>query len=153
MTTPIKPEPLSLYTLHTPEVVKQWKAEMADYYQELASIENAEKIKDQDEYAHQNRILSEDEYFQVAVKRQKVIDDKASTTAVEAKKAALSEIDHRMSSPATVDVINRNEFAFIQEVIHWANRNYTLANDGFHSFVSGLYHIQMTAPANKKVGK
>jgi len=137
-TTPIKPADLDIYTLHSPEAVKAWKQDVADYHQALARIERAKEAKQQAAIAEQNRVLTDEEYYQ---------DDIAAERAAAEKAAALAEIERLMSSPKTVDVINRNEVLFMIEVIQWANRGYTMAENGFHSFGMGLYHITMNAPA------
>jgi hypothetical protein len=146
-TTPIKPADLDIYTLHSPEAVKAWKQDVADYHQALARIERAKEAKQQAAIAEQNRVLTDEEYYQEALKRKKIADDIAAERAAAEKAAALAEIERLMSSPKTVDVINRNEVLFMIEVIQWANRGYTMAENGFHSFGMGLYHITMNAPA------
>nr|WP_315428108.1 hypothetical protein [uncultured Albidiferax sp.] len=151
--TPIKPADLDNTKLHTPAEYKAWQQSMRDYYNALRAIEQAAERKAQAVIAEQNRPISDDEYHALAVKRKQIADDKIAERAAAEKSAALAEIEKLMSSPATVDVINRNEVLFMVEVIQWANRGYTMPETGFHSFGLGLFHITMNAPVlAKKVG-
>ena len=103
--------------------------------------------------AHQNRNLNDDEYFAMAVKRKAENDLKIAERVAAEKAAALAEIDRLLSSPASVEVVQRSEFAFIREVIHWANRGFTMPDSGFMAMMPGMFHIVMDAPATtKKVG-
>ena len=149
-TTPIKPDDLSIYVLHSPEAVRAWKEEVAEYHQALARIERAKEAKAKAAIVEKNRVLTDEEYHQEALKRKKIADDKLAERVAAEKAAALAEIERLMSSPATVDVINRNEVLFMVEVIQWANRGYTMAEDGFRSFGMSLYHITMNAPVLAK---
>lgn len=149
-TTPIKPENLDSTRLHSPEEVKQWKADTADYFSALRAIENAKVAKAQAQVAYANRTLTSDEYHELAVKREADRQAKQAERETAEKTAALAEIDRKMASPDTVEVMNRSEYNFLLEVIMWSNRGYTLQDNGIHHFGMGLYHVQLTAPAKKK---
>jgi hypothetical protein len=122
---------------------------MADYHQALRNIEYAKQLKEQATTAYENRILDDQEYFQLAVERKKEQDAKIAEREAAEKAAALAEIDRLMSSPPTVEVMHRNEYTFLQEVILWSGKGYVLNENGFHSFVMGMYHVTMDAPAKK----
>lgn len=152
--TPTKPADLDNSILHTPEAVRQWKQDSSDYYQAVQAIKQAEIHQAQLEYAHRNRTLTSEEYYQESVKRKAAADALAAERAEVEKAKALENIERLMGSPAIADILHHNEYSFMQEVIQWANRNYVMAENGFHSFGMGLYHIQMSAPvAPKKAGK
>ena len=151
---PTKPESLSIYVLHSPSEVRQHAAEMEEYFEAIRKIEYGKRIKAQAIIDEANRPLTEDEYFQEAVKRQKAQDDKQAEREAITKAAALAEIDRLMGSPEIAEVMHRNEYTFLQEVIQWSNRGYVLADNGFMCFMPGMYHINMQAPAaTKKAGK
>lgn len=148
-TTPIKPADLDHTILHSPDAVRQWKQDCADFHQAIRAIEQAKVAKVQAVEAHNNRILSEDEYFQLKVKEKAANDARIAERAAAEKAAALAEIDRLMASPDIAEVMHRNEHNFLREVIHFANRGYTLADEGFLHFGMGLYHVQMSAPKKK----
>lgn len=151
-TTLTKPDNLDTSILHHPSVVRQWKADTADYFQALRNIEQAELNKAKTISAYENRILSEDEYFALKVKQKTEQDEKQAEREAAAKATALAEIDRLMASPPTVEVLHRGEFQFISEVIMYANRGYELAD--LIACMPGLYHCTLSAPvAVKKGGK
>ena len=150
-TTPIKPANLDNTILHSPDAVRQWKAECEDYHQAIRAIEQAKIAKAQAVVAYENRTLDENEYFALKVKEKAENDARIAERAAAEKTAALANIDRLMGSPDIAEVMHRNEYSFLQEVIQWANRGYVLNADGFLNFGMGFYNIQMTAPATKRV--
>lgn len=147
--TPIKPADLDNTILHSPDAVRQWKAEWADYHQAIRDIEQAKVAKAQAIVAYENRMLDDDEYFQLKVKEKAANDAKIAERVAAEKAAALANIDRLMGSPDIAEVTHRNEYSFLQEVIQWANRGYVLSDDGFLNFGMGFYSIQMSAPKKK----
>lgn len=150
---PIKPVELDPKKLHSPSEVRQFKAETADYFQALRDIEQSRNVKAQAEHAHQNKTLDDDEYFALAVKRKAENDAKIAERLATEKAAALAHIDHLLSSPPTIEIMHRSEFAFLKEVIHWANRGYVMPDSGFLAMMPGMFHIVMDAPAKSKACK
>lgn len=148
-TTLTKPENLDPTRLHSPDEVRQWKAECSEYHRAIREIEQAKVAKDQAVVAYKNRTLDENEYFALKVKEKAEQDARIAERAAAEKAAALASIDRLMGSPAIAEVMHRSEYSFLQEVIQWANRGYVLANDGFLNFGMGFYHIKMTAPIKK----
>jgi FMN phosphatase YigB (HAD superfamily) len=144
--TPIKPADLDSTILHSPDAVRQWKADWVDYHAATRAIEQARITKAQAIVAYENRTLSESEYHEQAVKRKQEQDAKQAERAAVEKAAALAEIDRLMGSPDIAEVMHRNEYSFLLEVIQWANRGYVMADNGFLTFGMGMYHIQMQAP-------
>lgn len=61
-TTPTKPLDLDPTILHSPDEVRQWKSDTADYFQALRNIERAKEIKAEAIKAEANRPLTPDEY-------------------------------------------------------------------------------------------
>lgn len=152
-TQPIKPADLSIYVLHSPEAKRQHRAEVDAYFQAIRNAENAEKAKAQAAIDYANRPLDESEYFALAVKRQKEQEAKAAAHAAIQHAAELAKIDFLMSSPPVADIMETNEYRFLTSVVNFANRGYTLGDNGIHHFGMGLYHCQLDAPvAAKKAG-
>lgn len=152
--TPIRPADLDNTKLHTPTEYKAWQQSMRDYHQAIRDIEQAAERKAQAVIAEQNRVLTDAEYHALAVKRKETSDAVAAERVAAEKTLALAEIQRLMASPETVEVLQRNEFQFLTEVLHWANRGYVLAENGFHSMGYGLFHVTLQAPvAAKKAAK
>lgn len=149
-TTPTKPADLDSTILHSPDAVRQWKSDWATYHAATRAVEQAKINKAQAAVAYENRTLSESEYHEQAVKRKQEQDTKQAERAAVEKAAALAEIDRLMGSPDIAEVMHRNEYSFLLEVIQWSSRGYVLADNGFLSFMPGLYHIQMQAPPTTK---
>ena len=149
-TIPTKPADLDSTRLHSPDEVRQWKSDCADYHAANRAIEQAKITKAQAAVAYENRTLSESEYYEFAVKRKAADDAKQAEREAITKAAALAEIDRLMGSPEIAEVLHRNEYTFLQEVIQWSNRGYVLADNGFMCFMPGMYHINMQAPAATK---
>jgi hypothetical protein len=154
MTKPQRPAPLDLTKLHTPTEVRQWKAEMADYHAALRAEEEQERLKEQTKKAHENRIiLNADEAYALAVERE------AQRKAREAEQEAARQAErdakaaYLASLPAVADVSERSEFHFLQTVIHWAGKGYSLSDDGIEAFLPGFYSCRLTAPATTKKAK
>jgi len=148
---PTKPENLDPTKLHSPSEVAAWKQASHDYFVATRKIASDAEAAIQAAQAHASRILSSDEYFALAVER-KAKQDAVTAERIAAEKAfALSEIDRKLQSPPVADVMARNEYTFLQEVIMWSARGYTLEEGGLINFGLGHYHIQMTAP--KKAAK
>jgi len=152
--TPIKPEPLSIYVLHSPAEKRKHAAEVDAYNQAVRAIEHAKQVKAQAEIAERNRPMTDEEYFQMAVNR------KADQDAMEAEAAAirhaaeLEKIAYEMSSPAVADIMETSEFQFLKSVVHWAGRGYVMHDQSIQHWGMGLYHVQLSAPAvAKKAGK
>jgi hypothetical protein len=153
-TTPTKPADLDSTRLHSQAEVNAWKDAMADYHQALRNIEQAKQVKAEAVTAHANRTLTESEYFDLAVKRKKESDAKQAAHAAIQKAKELAAIDFAMSSPPVADIMETNEYRFLASVVNFANRGYTLGDNGIHHFGMGLYHCQLDAPVvAKKAGK
>jgi hypothetical protein len=152
-TTPTKPLDLDPTILHSPDAVRKWKADSADYFQALRDIEQTALDKEQAVTAHANRTLDENEYFQLAVKRKKEQDDKQAEHAAIQKAKELAAIYFAMSSPPVADIMENNEYRFLASVVNFANRGYTLGDNGILHFGMGLFHCQLDAPVvAKKAG-
>jgi len=153
-TTPTKPADLSIYELHSPEVRRQHRAEVEAYVQALRNIERQKEIKAEAIKAEATRPLTEDEYFQEAVKRNKQQQDKQAERAAAEKAAELARIDFLMSSPPVVEIMETNEYKFLATVINFASRGYTLGDNGIQHFGFGLFHCNLDAPTpTKKAAK
>ena len=151
-TSPIKPADLDSTRLHSPAELREWKAKTADYHQAIRDIERAKFVASQAAVAQQNRTLNEEEYFAMAVKRKAENDARIAEREAAEKAAALADIERLLSSPPTVDVLHRSEYSFMVEVIQWANRGYTMQDNGLMAMMPGLYHVILNAPAPAKKG-
>jgi len=153
-TLPTKPAALSIYVLHSPDDRRKHAAEVEDYFQAIRSIENAEKAKAQAAIDYANRPLDEAEYFALAVKRQKEQEAKQAERAAIQKARELAAIDFALSSPPVAEIMETNEYRFLISVVNFANRGYTLGDNGILHFGMGLYHCQLDAPpaTTKKAG-
>lgn len=156
-TLPIRPEPLSIYVLHSPATRRAHRVAEDAYFSELARMQHAEDMAKQRAEAaaraEAERPLSDDEYYALALARKQVADDRAAAVALVEKEADLAEINLRLSSPPTVEVTHRSEFKFLQDLMYWASRDYTLSDSGFHGFGMGIYHVTLTAPEAVKKAK
>lgn len=60
---------------------------------------------------------------------------------------AQDELNRLTAWPATADVMHENEFAFLQEVLHWGAKGYRLGAHSLQSFEPGDYYVLMFAPS------
>ena len=146
-TAPVKPADLSLYVLHTPAARRQHQQAMYDYHAACRAIEQAEQAEKQAAVAEASRLLTEGEYWTLALERER--ENKAKIKAAHDAEVAAqrAETERLMSSPDVVDVLHRNEHNFVRELCHWANRGYRFHDDSMQMFMPGSYHATLLAPA------
>lgn len=143
----IKPADLDNKILHHPDVVRQHKSDVFEYHAAIRATEQAKVVADQAAEAHANRIISDEEYYQANVLRQQEQEKRQASYVVAEKAAALANIDRLMQSPPVAEVVARNEFAFLQELILWSSKGYTLEDNGIVHFGPGFYNVLLSAPA------
>jgi len=146
---PVKPEPLSLYVLHTPAAVRQHEQAMYDYYAAMRAIAQQEQADKEAAIAEASRALTQAEYFAQAQEREREKQAKVKAAHDAEVAAARAEVDRLATSPAIAEVMHRNEWNFLQEICHWSRRQYTLEDGNLHASLPGHYHASMTAPAAK----
>lgn len=152
ITAPQRPAPMDNTRINTPGEYRAWQDAEASYFATLRRIEQVKQQAAEQAKAEANKTLTENEYYLEACERHRQQQEKAAAAQAAEKAAARAEVDRLSASPDVVDIMQRNEWAFIQEVCHWSRRQYTLEDGGLHACMPGLYHATMTAPA-KKGGK
>lgn len=146
-TAPQRPAPMDNTRINTPGEYRAWQDAERAYFDALRSIEQAKQQAAEMAKAEANRPLTSQEYYVMACQRENENKAKAAATLAAEQAAAQAEADRLAATPAVAEIMQRNEWAFIQEVCHWSRRQYTL-ND-LHSCMPGLYHATMNAPAAK----
>jgi hypothetical protein len=102
------PEPLDRTKLHSPAVVRSHDKAVADYWQAVREAERAEAQAKEAAQAHSNRVISEDDYFQMAVARDnanRLKDLERQTAALAAEK---EKQDYLASNPDVAEVVATN---------------------------------------------
>jgi hypothetical protein len=146
-----RPAPLDNTKLHSPAVVRKWKEDESAYWAAVRAAEQQAAQEEEAQRAHDNRLLSADEYFALAVERENA--NRARQTEREAARYAdeQQKKEALAASPEVADVLTNNPVEMLREVIHWANRGYTLNPDGPIAMLPpSLWHVQMKkAPAKQ----
>ena len=143
---PVKPADLDNTRLHTPEEVRTWKDAVHSYSVALANIRQKELAEQQAKYVAANKTLDDSEYFQLAIARKAASDAKQAEYAAQEKASALAKIEYALSSPPIAEVLARDAYNFVSQVIGWANRGYVLSDAGLEGFGFGVFHCHMLAP-------
>lgn len=131
--------------INTPGEYRAWQDAEGAYFAALRNMEQDKQEAAEMAMAEANRVLSDQEYYVLACQRENENKARAAARATAEQDAARAESERLAGSPAVAEIMHRSEWAFIQEVCHWSRRQYTL-ND-LHSFMPGLYHATMSAPA------
>lgn len=156
MTTTTKlqpPAPLDITKLHSPAEVLRHKAEQAAYFESVRAEEQRQRMKEQAEKAYANRVLTPDEYFAEALKRQAEQQARDDQREFERQAERDAKAAYLESTPDIAEVSERSEFSFLQGVIHWASKGYTLTGDGITAFLPGFYCCRLNKPATIKKAK
>jgi hypothetical protein len=146
------PEPLDRTKLHSPAVVRSHDKAVADYWQAVREAERAEAQAKEAAQAHSNRVISEDDYFQMAVARDnanRLKDLERQTAALAAEK---EKQDYLASNPDVAEVVATNVAVFLNQLQHWHVRGYSVDFNGPLMTMPNLYHVMLNAPAKSTKG-
>jgi hypothetical protein len=148
-----KPNDLDNSRLHTRAEVREWKAANAAYFAAIRAEADAERKQKEAAKQKANRPLTDDEYDAMA--RQREEKRLAAIAEREAEEAAKlkAKSDYLASTPDVAEIAENSEFNFLQAVISWAAKGYTLPDDGIKLMIPSFYSISMNAPVapTKKV--
>ncbi|SPA28532.1 conserved hypothetical protein [Cupriavidus taiwanensis] len=142
-----KPEPLDRDKWYTRDERRAYSEQLAAYEASLRKPEKPAPIKETPE-AQTVRELSDSEYDDLKRHQweQQRAREKEREAEREARKAA--EAEYLASMPAVADILVHNPYDLVLKVAHWAQKNYTLPEDGVKYFGPVMYHVQMAAPAS-----
>jgi hypothetical protein len=148
MNTKLQPPALLDNTkLHTRDEYKAWQDAMYEYYAAIRAEEQREARIAAAKEATANRLLSDHEYHALALQRE------AEKQARQAERAAAERAEqdakesYLSSLPEVAEVSAHSPFIFLTEVCLWANRGYTLEDDGNVNFMMGFYTATLNKPA------
>jgi hypothetical protein len=146
-TKPTPPADLDSTVLHSPAEVQAWKDAHADYRNALAAIERAEEAKAKAAQEKANGVLTDEDYFEQAKKREAEKQKKlAEAAAADAARRAEKEA-YMLSEPEVADVMEATEFNLLKALEHWMSRGYRVTDDSLKFWTPRLYHVQLAKPA------
>lgn len=141
------PADLDIARLHSPAEVDAWKAQWDAYRESIKADEAAERLKRQAAEARANRILTREEYHQLAMEREAEKQAKeAARQAVEQTKKD-EEAAYLASLPEVAEVLEASEFLFLTKCQNWFAKGYTLPDDGISFFLPGCYSVRLHKPS------
>lgn len=152
-TTITRPADLDPSRHYSPAQVRLWKAEVAAYHQTLREEDASRHRKEEAAEASRNRVLSEDEYYALTLKRL------AEAQAKEAKREAAERAEQEAEAaylacmPDLAEVLESTEYHFMLKLQHWFQQGYELTDDSIRYFVPGCYAVSLRKPATIKRSK
>lgn len=146
------PEPLDPSRLHSPTEVRMHATKVAAYRDALREEEAALRRKQEQAAAAADRVLSEDEYFALALKFNEAQKAKEAQREAERKAKDDEEAAYLASHPATAEIMERSEYRLLTALEHWIKRGYSVTPDSVQAFGMGLFHVTLAAPAPTKGG-
>jgi len=141
---PTKPANLDKSVIHTPEAVSRWKNEMFAYQSTLDQIETEKLKKEQAAQNYANRHLSQQEYFEQSVKREKEQKAKDAARQADIAKAEKEKEALLASNPPFVDIVETTDYSFLKQFEHWINKRYVYESTEY--FIAGCYTARLKAP-------
>lgn len=153
---PTPPAPLDPSIPHHPDTYRRWQREWQAYHAALREEEEAERKRQQTrEQAEANRVLSDDQYYALAVKRHDELVKKAAEREAAAKAQAEAEGAYFASLPDIAEVLESTEHIFLVKLAQWIAAGYEVRDDSIVHFVRGCYSVRLykTAPPVKKGDK
>lgn len=155
-TTPTMPEPLSIYVIHSPEDRRRHAIEVAAYYDYIREEEQRQRTIEQAKIAEANRVLTDDDYYALALKRKAEQDAREAAREAERQAAADAKAAYLASAPDVAVISETSPYLFLQQVALWASRGYTISETAdMHVlptyFCASMNKPEPAAPAAKKV--
>lgn len=143
-------EGLSPDVLHSPSEVREHKAKFQARLDAIHKYQNEQRLVKVAADAKRNAPLTEQEYYEEAVKRQEAIH--AQRVAVELAEAAAKALrqEYLDSSPAEVSLGDANPVRFMQEFEHWVRKGYVADHQ---RTIIGLNFFESVLTAPVKKGK
>lgn len=143
ITIPKRPEPLSIYTHHTREAYRKWRADEVAYWDAVrAAGREAERELDA-QRQHANRILSDTEYDELCLQRENERRAKQLEREAETLRQQREKEDFLASSPEAVDLLETNPVTFIQGLAHWIRKMYEVDFEAPHYMQVGMYSARL----------
>lgn len=149
MKTPQRPAPLDNSVIHHPRTIRAWKDAEYEYHAAIRAQALAAEAKA--EASRKPKVLTEDEEYQLAVKRD------AAKKAEQAKRVQ-QELDkeeahqkYLASSPERVELLESSLYALLISVQHWCKKGYQIDETSINSIPPSLYACHLIpAPKSKK---
>lgn len=154
MTTKITaPEPLDNTKLHSREEYRRWQE--ANHAYHAAIREGQERAVKQAEAkaAEANRPLSDDEYYALAVQREKAKQQRQAERDAEERAKQEAKAAYMASMPEVAEIEASNPFAFVSQIVHFANLGYQMPENADVHALPGFYAVKLTAPAPAPAAK
>jgi len=151
---PTPPAPLDPSIPHHPDEHRRWQREWAAYHAALREEEEAERKRQQArEEAEGTRMLSDDQYHALALKRHAEMVRKAAEREAAAKAQAEAEAAYFASLPEIAEVLEATEHIFIVKLAEWIAAGYEVRDDSIVHFIRGCYSVRLYKAVTKKAGK
>lgn len=129
------------------------RAEVDAYREAVREEENSQRLKEQAAEARNNRVLSRDEYYELAKQRKAEQDAKDAAREAERQAKEDAEAAYLASQPEIAEVMEASPYLFLVRFQHWASLGYIVTEDSPHAFQFGLYHASLKKPATVKKSK
>lgn len=143
---PLRPADLSIYELHTPQAVIQHEAAMAAYHESLREWDQRHALLEKAKREPEDQHLTEQQYFELSVKRDAERRAKIAEREAAAKAQADADAAYLASLPAVAEISEASEFLFLSKLGHWFALGYQLTDDSIQHFVRGCYAVKLSRP-------
>ena len=146
--------PLDPAEFHTRKEIREHQEARQYFYEYQRDVETQVRI-DADNarakvLAESDLELTDDAYDAIKRKQWQAEKDKQAAILAKDKSDAMERTAYLLSSPPLADLLHRSEFSFLKDFEYWVGqRGYTLGEEGLLTFMPGMYHAQLSAPAAK----
>jgi hypothetical protein len=144
------PAPLGSHRIHTPGEVRAHEKAVAEYWAAFHAQERERVEKIEAERAFACRVLTDQEYYELALEREaaqqaRQLERDVAALAKEQEKQAFLQTEE-----PTVQILESTDFQFLTLVEHFIGRGYTFDWDGPRAFIPpSLYHVTMRKTEKK----
>lgn len=144
------PAQLDNTKIHTREAYRQWQREMYAYSEALREEEQEAERKAAAALQESQREMTDNEYFVMAVEREKSRQQREAEREAERQQAEAEKAAYLASLPDVAVISESNPVCFVQQIMHWTCQGYTLAENAEVDILFGLHRVCLDKSALAK---
>jgi hypothetical protein len=144
------PAQLDNTKIHTRDEYRQWQAANFEYHAYLREQEQAAERQQAADLLESQREMTDNEYFVMAVEREKQRQKREAEREAERQQAAAEKAAYLASLPDVAVISESNPYCFVQEIMHWTKQGYSLAPNAEVDILFGLHRVCLDKPAPAK---
>lgn len=146
----VPPAQLDNTKIHTREAYRQWQREMYAYHAAICEEEQEAARKEAAALQESQREMTDNEYFLMAVEREKQRQQREAQREAERERIAEEKAEYMASLPDVAVISESNPVCFVDQIMHWTRQGYTLAPNAEVDILFGLHRVCLDKPAAAK---